>query len=58
MSPGSGKTTLTGNLGNVIKESIQVALSVIRSNSKVYDLDVSNIDKVSGGGNDTFTTQF
>uniref|UniRef100_A0AC34REN6 Lon protease homolog n=1 Tax=Panagrolaimus sp. JU765 TaxID=591449 RepID=A0AC34REN6_9BILA len=44
LSPGSGKTYLTGNLGNVIKESIQVALSLIRANATRYDLDISTLD--------------
>lgn len=36
---GSGKLTLTGNLGDVMKESAQAALSFIRANSSVFVLD-------------------
>jgi ATP-dependent Lon protease len=32
--PGKGKNTVTGQLGDVMKESIQAALSVVRSRSK------------------------
>jgi ATP-dependent Lon protease len=44
-STGTGKVILTGSLGNVIKESIQVALSFVRANSTKYGLDVSQLDK-------------
>ena len=46
-SAGTGKVILTGSLGNVIKESIQVALSFVRANARKYALDVSQLDKVS-----------
>jgi ATP-dependent Lon protease len=36
---GSEKLTLTGQLGNVMKESAQAALSFIRANSKEYGLE-------------------
>jgi len=48
--PGTGKLTLTGTLGNVIKESAEAALSWVRSNSYALGLDqrgnVSLLDKV------------
>lgn len=39
--PGTGKLTLTGHLGNVMKESIQAALSVVKSRSHVLGVDES-----------------
>ena len=36
--PGSGKLTLTGSLGDVMKESAQAALSWLRAHSKEYGL--------------------
>lgn len=37
--PGSGKVTLTGALGEVIKESIYIALSYIKANNAQFKLD-------------------
>lgn len=37
--PGKGKTITTGNLGDVMKESIQAALSIVRSRSATLHLD-------------------
>uniref|UniRef100_A0A7E4UTQ1 Lon protease homolog n=1 Tax=Panagrellus redivivus TaxID=6233 RepID=A0A7E4UTQ1_PANRE len=45
LSEGKGTVILTGNLGTVIKESIQVALSFLRANAVKYELDVSGIGK-------------
>ncbi|MDR2338879.1 MAG: endopeptidase La [Deltaproteobacteria bacterium] len=37
--PGSGKLSLTGNLGDVMKESAQAAISYVRSQTDVWSLD-------------------
>jgi len=37
--PGKGKHSVTGQLGDVMKESIQAAMSVVRSRAKVLGLD-------------------
>ncbi|MCE7793463.1 endopeptidase La [Salipaludibacillus sp. CUR1] len=39
VSPGKGKLTLTGKLGDVMKESAQAAFSYIRSKSKELSID-------------------
>jgi len=39
LMPGAGKLVLTGQLGSVMKESAQAALSLIRANSKIFELD-------------------
>lgn len=36
---GNGKFTFTGCLGDVVKESIEVAISYIKSNSKLFKID-------------------
>ena len=36
---GSGKYTFTGSLGDVVKESIEVAISYIKSNCKMFNID-------------------
>lgn len=43
--PGKGNVTLTGKLGDVMKESIQTAYSVVRSHSKDLGIDSSVFDK-------------
>ncbi len=37
-TPGKGKTTMTGSLGDIMKESIQAALTVLRSRSTTLGL--------------------
>ena len=37
--PGKGNLKLTGKLGDVMKESVQAAMSFVRSNAKKYNID-------------------
>ncbi len=37
--PGSGKTVLTGNLGDVMKESAEAAITFVRANAQKYGID-------------------
>ncbi len=39
LSPGKGKLTLTGNLGEVMKESAVIALAYLRAHSGLFDID-------------------
>lgn len=45
LSPGKGKLTLTGNLGDVMKESAVTALSFLKANSKKFGLDAKAFDE-------------
>lgn len=44
-SPGSGKFGLTGQLGEVMKESVQTAYAYIRSNARQCGIDAKNVVK-------------
>ena len=43
--PGKGKHSVTGQLGDVMKESIQAALTVVRSRSKVLGIEPDVFEK-------------
>ena len=43
--PGKGKVTQTGKLGDVMKESIETAYSVVRSHSKEHGIDPEVFEK-------------
>lgn len=43
--PGAGRLTLTGSLGDVMKESAQTALSYLRSQASTLNLKFSEFDK-------------
>jgi ATP-dependent Lon protease len=45
ISKGKGSLTLTGNLGNVMKESATIALEYIKSHAELYGLDQDVIAK-------------
>jgi len=45
VSDGKGDLKLTGNLGNVMKESAVTALSYLQSNAKKYDIDPDFFNK-------------
>ena len=45
LSEGKGTLTMTGNLGNVMKESATIALEYIKSNAKMYDIDSKLFEK-------------
>jgi ATP-dependent Lon protease len=44
-TPGSGKLILTGQLGDVMKESAQAALSLVKSRCKRFGIDPSLFEK-------------
>jgi ATP-dependent Lon protease len=43
--PGSGKLILTGQLGDVMKESAQAALSIVKNRASAFDIDASRFEK-------------
>ncbi len=45
MSDGKGELRLTGNLGNVMKESASTALTYLQANAKKYKLDAKLFEK-------------
>jgi ATP-dependent Lon protease len=45
LSDGKGELKLTGNLGNVMKESATTALTYLQSNAKKYDIDPEIFNK-------------
>jgi len=45
LSKGKGKLTLTGNLGDVMKESATTALSYIKSNHEALNIDTTAFDE-------------
>ena len=47
LSEGTGKITLTGSLGDVMRESAQAALTYARANARTLDLNPSIFDKVN-----------
>ena len=47
LSEGSGKITLTGSLGDVMRESAQAALTYARANARSLGLEPSIFDKVN-----------
>ncbi len=45
LSEGKGTLTMTGNLGNVMKESATIALEYIKSNHHLFDIDEKVFEK-------------
>ena len=46
-SKGTGKLTLTGNLGDVMKESATLALEYVRANAALFNLNDINFDQLN-----------
>ncbi|MEC3880416.1 endopeptidase La [Parapedobacter sp. 10938] len=44
LSPGKGKLTLTGNLGDVMKESASIAMAYLRANAGTFGIDYRVFD--------------
>jgi len=47
LSEGSGKITLTGQLGDVMRESAQAGLTYARANARLLDLEPGIFDKIN-----------
>ena len=47
LSEGNGRVTLTGSLGDVMRESAQAALTYARANARLLELDPAVFDKVN-----------
>jgi len=45
LSKGKGKFTLTGNLGDVMKESASIALEYVRAHAEEFGIDIENFEK-------------
>ena len=45
LSPGKGRLTLTGNLGDVMKESTSIALAYLRAHAKNFDINPKVFDQ-------------
>ena len=45
LSPGKGKLTLTGNLGDVMKESAGLALAYLRAHAAIFDIEFALFDQ-------------
>ncbi len=45
LAAGSGKLTLTGQLGDVMRESVQAALSLVKSRAPDLDISADRLDK-------------
>lgn len=45
LSPGKGRLTLTGNLGDVMKESTSIALAYLRAHAKDFDINPKVFDQ-------------
>lgn len=45
LSPGKGRLTLTGNLGDVMKESASIAMAYLRANARKFSLDPRLFDQ-------------
>jgi ATP-dependent Lon protease len=43
--PGTGKLILTGQLGDVMRESAQAALSIVKNRAPSFDIDVKRFEK-------------
>lgn len=44
--PGTGKIEITGNLGNVMKESIQLVHSWVKANAGLFDINTKEMNKI------------